>query len=383
MLEVPKDVMSEACRDVETALKNFFDSKSGKRKGPRMAFPNKKKKGKSKDSFRLPGEMMKVVEEKGGKVSKIKIGKLGVVKLLEPIDLSSWHLLSFTISRKAGRHFISFCVRRPEKSRIRKVVKPMSIGVDLGVRSLVSYSNGTSKEGPKSLKKALKKLARLQKRASRKFKKGERASKNLAKARKKVAALHLKITNVRKDFIEKETTRISRKYDLTCVETLNVKGMVRNHKLARSLSDQSFGNFISTLERKQTKYGNLVLKAGQFFPSSKRCRRCGTKNQGLTLADRTFKCENEKCGHEEDRDLHAAINIQHEAIKKYSEATEESTPGETTASDQVSQETQVKRGRRTRKGTKDSVAKTASQESPDVKYTKRQNPYLIKMSRKR
>jgi putative transposase len=135
----------------------------------------------------------------------------------------------------------------------------MSIGVDLGVKSLVSYSNKTSKEGPKSLKKALKKLARLQKRASRKYKKGERASKNLERARKKVAALHLKITNVRKDFIEKETTRISRKYDLICVETLNVKGMVRNHKLARSLSDQSFGNFISTLERKQTKYGNLAV----------------------------------------------------------------------------------------------------------------------------
>jgi putative transposase len=259
MLEVPKDVMSEACRDVETSLKNFFDSKSGKRKGPRMAFPNKKKKGKSKDSFRLPGEVLKIIEQKDGKILKIKIGKLGVVKLLEPIDLSSWHLLSFTISRKAGRHFISFCVRRPEKSRIRKVVKPMSIGVDLGVKSLVSYSNKTSKEGPKSLKKALKKLARLQKRASRKYKKGERASKNLERARKKVAALHLKITNVRKDFIEKETTRISRKYDLICVETLNVKGMVRNHKLARSLSDQSFGNFISTLERKQTKYGNLAV----------------------------------------------------------------------------------------------------------------------------
>jgi IS605 OrfB family transposase len=191
MFEVPKDIPAEAARDVETALKNFFESRKGKRKGKKVLFPRKKKKGKSKDTFRLPSEVV--------------------------------------------------------------VVKESSIGLDLGIKSLVTYSNGVQKEGPKSLKKKEKKLNRLSRRLSKKHVPGKLRSRNAIKAANKIASLHMRITNIRKDFREKETTRLARKYDLVCVESLNVQGMVKNRRLAKSISDQSFGAFVATLERKQEK----------------------------------------------------------------------------------------------------------------------------------
>ena len=392
LLEVPKDIASEACRDLETALKNFFESRSGKRKGPKIEFPKKKKKGKAKDSFRLPGETVKILEEKDGKISKIKIGKLGVVRLLEPIKLSGWHVSSVTVSRKANRHFISFCVRRPENIRTRRVLKPLSIGVDLGIKTLVAYSNKTVKEGPKALKKGLKKLIKLQKRMSKKYmpptidertneKTYHRQSSRYMKAKKKVANHHLKIANVRKDFLEKETTRLALKYDLILVEDLNVAGMKKNRKLARAISDQAFGRFVSTLERKQLKYGNHVVRINTWFPSSKQCRKCGTKNHGLTLADRIFLCVNPKCGHTEHRDHHAAINVQQEGLKIYAKANAKLTLGETKADAVQIARFGSKPSQRTEKGTTSS-SRDDQKKSPEVKYTELQNPYLIRMLRK-
>ncbi len=106
MFEVPKDIPAEAARDAETALKNFFESRSGKRKGKKLLFPRKKKKGKSKDSFRLPSEVVVVKESVDDKVVRVKLGKLGIIKLLEPISLKTWRVTSATVSRRAGRYFI-------------------------------------------------------------------------------------------------------------------------------------------------------------------------------------------------------------------------------------------------------------------------------------
>ena len=265
MFEVPKDISAEAARDAETALKNFFESRSGKRKGKKLLFPRKKKKGKSKDSFRLPSDVVVVKESVDDKVVRVKLGKLGIIKLLEPISLKTWRVTSATVSRRAGRYFISFSVRRPEKARIRNVTKPLSIGLDLGIKNLVTYSNGAQKEGPKSLKKKEKKLKRLSRRLSNKHVTGKSRSRNAIKAAVKIASLHMKITNIRKDFREKETTRLARSYDLVCVESLNVQGMVKNHCLAKSISDQSFGAFVAALERKQETFGMGVLKVGTFF----------------------------------------------------------------------------------------------------------------------
>lgn len=266
----------------------------------------------------------------------------------------------------------------------------------MGIKTLVAYSNKTVKEGPKALKKGLKKLIKLQKRMSKKYKAPtsdertnektnektyHRQSNRYMKAKKKVANHHFKIANVRKDFLEKETTRLALKYDLILVEDLNVAGMKKNRKLARAISDQAFGRFVSTLERKQLKYGNHVVRINTWFPSSKQCRKCGTKNHGLTLADRIFLCVNPKCGHTEHRDHHAAINVQQEGLKIYAKANAKLTLGETKADAVPIARFGSKPSQRTEKGTTSS-SRDDQKKSPEVKYTELQNPYLIKMLRK-
>lgn len=162
----------------------------------------------------------------------------------------------------------------------------------------------------------------------RRYKLAEKGSNNRRKQKIKVADIHSKIAAIRKDFVEKTTTYILRKYDYVCVEDLNVAGLMRNHKLARALADASMGSFAPALERKKKRFGKEILYVDRFFPSSKQCRKCGVKNQDLTLSDRTFKCVNQACGHTENRDVHAAKNIEQECLKGVPRAAGEFTPME-------------------------------------------------------
>jgi putative transposase len=200
----------------------------------------------------------------------------------------------------------------------------MSVGVDLGLTNTVTLSSGVQIQGPRSLGKSLDKLARANKSLHRK----EKGSKNRRKAAQKVSRIHADIANVRRDFTEKLSTQLLRRYDIVGIEDLNVAAMMKSGRMGRSLADASLGALAGALERKQTKYGALVIQVDRFYPSSQLCRKCQVKNQDLTFADRIFRCPSPACQHQEDRDINAARNIHREALSLVPRATGEVTPVE-------------------------------------------------------
>jgi putative transposase len=179
------------------------------------------------------------------------------------------------------------------------------VGIDLGITSFATLSTGEKIDNPRHLKTELLRLKRLQRAASRK----KKGSNNHTKANLKVALLHEKIANQRKDFLNKVSTRLIRdnQTDTICVETLSIKNMVKNHKLAQAISDVSWSEFVRQLEYKGKWYGKNIIKIDRFYASSKTCSNCGNKLDQLDLSVRQWTCSN--CGESHDRDVNAAINI--------------------------------------------------------------------------
>jgi putative transposase len=177
------------------------------------------------------------------------------------------------------------------------------IGVDLGINQLATLSNGETFEGPKPLKRALKKLRRRSRQLSRK----KQGSKNRHKARTKLARLHLRIRNIRQDALHKLTSYLTTNFDVIAIEDLNVGGMMRNRHLARAILDMGFHEFRRQLGYKSMLRGNHVVAVNRWFPSSKMCSRCGVIKEDLSLGERMYRCE--ACGSAIDRDLNAANNI--------------------------------------------------------------------------
>jgi putative transposase len=243
---------------------------------------------------------------------KIKLPGLGKFRLKEaiPFICSSQ---TFTISRQGDRWYVSFVI---DAERIPPVIHEQeAVGIDLGVKTFATLSDGTTYDSPKPLKKARVKLAKIQWRNRRKQmgnrKQKIRASKNAKKYFEKQSLLHAKVANQRKDYLQKTTTEISRKYYRIRIEDLNVKGMIANHKLSAAISDLGFYEFRRMLEYKQFHYGTKVEIVDRWFPSSKQCMCCKTVNKTLKLSDRVFKCINPDCGLELDRDRHASLNLLH------------------------------------------------------------------------
>ncbi|MHA1917789.1 MAG: RNA-guided endonuclease InsQ/TnpB family protein [Candidatus Ranarchaeia archaeon] len=291
MYQVSKCAPQEALRDLQQAFQNFFDGLKGKRSP--VGFPKFKKKGKN-DSFRLTGTI-KVIGR------KIRLPILGRIRIKEKRETYfQGRILSATISKRADRWFVSIKV---EEEVIIPTNEGEAVGVDLGIKNLAVTSTGNVYQNPKVLTTRLRKLKRL----SRNFSRKEKGSKNMEKARLRLARFHLKVSNIRRDCLHKLTTTLAKNHSQVVVEDLNVSGMMKNKKLARAISDVGFYEFRRQLEYKTKCYGSELVVAPRFYPSSKRCSKCGLVKGELSLSERTFVCE--VCGLVLDRDLNAALNL--------------------------------------------------------------------------
>ena len=294
MYEVSKCAMQESLRDLEKAFKNFF---RGCKENKKIGFPKFKSKSKGIGGFRLTGTIN--VESR-----RIRLPRLGWLRLKEadylPVDK---HILSATVSERAGRWFVSVLVN--EEIEPQQTTGEV-LGIDLGIKSLATCSDGVSYDNPKALHKYEKKIKRLQRHMMKRQQKGSRRRKL---TQRKIAKLWMKISNIRKDSIQKATTDIvkTKRPSVVVLEDLNVKGMVKNHCLAKSVHDACMRQFRTTLEYKQSWAGGEIEYADRFYPSSKTCSKCGHVKAELGLEERVYKCYN--CGESLDRDLNAAINL--------------------------------------------------------------------------
>lgn len=282
--EVQRDVQDRAIRDLDAAYRNFF-----KKRGKYPAF--KRKSGNQSATFRFVEGLAQMRND------ELYIPRLGQVKVIWSRELPSAPT-QVTISKTAsGKYYASFRVEKAIK-HIRKTGK--NVGIDLGIKTLAIMSDGL--EVPKLVNPLESKLKRAQKSLARK----QKGSNNRAKQRVKVARIYEKIAHQREDYLHKVTTSLVRNYDVLCMEDLNVRGLVKNHNLAKSISEASFGQFRRMVEYKCKLYGKEFRVVGRFFASSKICSACGEKNKTLTLADREWICV---CGVTHQRDVNAARNI--------------------------------------------------------------------------
>lgn len=233
-------------------------------------------------------------------------GVLKVAKNQDPLNIRwsrkfSGEPTSVTISRDCSeRYFVSFAIEEPVYT-LPKLDN--AIGIDVGIKDVCVTSDGFRVGSPQYTRKYEEKLAKRQRQLSKKVK----GSKNRAKVKLAVAKVHAKISDSRNDFNNKLTTKLISENQAIAVESLNVKGMQRNHKLAKSIADSSWGDFFRKLKYKAEWYGRNLLEIDRWFPSSKRCSCCGHINNGLKLSDRTWECPS--CKKILDRDINAAKNI--------------------------------------------------------------------------
>ena len=210
------------------------------------------------------------------------------------------------VSKRNDRWFVSILVRCDESNYTRQPTlfdDKQPIGIDVGINTLATCSNGDTYDNPRPLKRYERKLARANRRLSRR----QKGSQNWYKTKSMLSAVHARIANIREDAHHQATIRIVRKASAIGIETLKVTNMLRNRRLAKALSDSALGGFLSKLKYKAERRGIPITQADMFFASSKTCSNCGHKKTDLTLSDRTYHCT--ECGFECDRDVNAAINL--------------------------------------------------------------------------
>jgi len=312
-LDVTKCAPQYAIKNMGTAFKNFFRNvKQGKKPG----YPKFKKKGQH-DSLRADNGPQKKGESAvkvDGK--RIQLPRIGWIKMREEVRFHGC-IQSTTVSKMADGWYVSVLVETED--RLQTKMDKGAVGVDLGVKSLAVLSDGTEIVGPKPHKTTSKRLRRLNKSLSRK----KKGSANSKKAKAKLSRLHKKISDIRKDALHKLSHKLVTEYSVIGIEDLNVKGMVKNRCLARTISDQGFGNLRTMIEYKSTMTGAAVVVVDRWFPSSKTCHTCGTIHE-LKLSDRIVQCD---CGNVIDRDVNAAINIKNYAVSSTVSACGENGSG--------------------------------------------------------
>ena len=302
--ENSKEAASSGLRALASALSNWSKSRKGKRKGRRVGFPKFKSKDRETPRFSYStsgpgtGGLIK------GDPKALWLPRIGRVHCMENVTarVDGVRVVRMTISRRAGRWYAALTVERDEPT-MRQTPKGGAVGIDLGVKTLATLSDGTVIDNPRALQADERRLRRAQKALSRKAK----GSNRRAKAKAKVARLHAHVANRRHDALNKLTTMLSRTYSDISIEDLNVAGMVKNHRLAKAVEDASFSELRRQLEYKTAKTGARLHFVDRWYPSSKTCSNCGSVKAKLSLTERIYRCEN--CGLVIDRDLNAAINI--------------------------------------------------------------------------
>jgi putative transposase len=284
--DVSSVALQQALRNQDRAFSNFFNN--------RAKYPNFKRKGNNQ-SFNLMGSAFRV-----------KDGQVYIAKSSEPLNIKwSRQLLgkvgSLTISKDcANRYFVSFCASEVEIES--KPIVEKTVGIDLGLTDFAITSDGKKFKPLKALLKYQNRLAKAQRQLAKKIKGGN----NRNKARIKVSRIHNKITDSRKDFLHKLSTKLINENQVICLEDLNVAGMVKNHKLAKHISDASWSEFVRQLEYKASWYGKAISKVSPWYPSSQICSDCGHNSGKKPLDVRKWDCI---CGVTHDRDINASKNI--------------------------------------------------------------------------
>ncbi|GGM31488.1 transposase [Micromonospora sonchi] len=311
--ECSKEAFNTGLDALARGLKNWSDSRTGKRAGRPVGFPRFKSRRRSVPSVRFTTETMRVEADR----KHVVLPRLGRLKLHESarklarrLDNSTARIMSATLRRDGGRWQVAFCVEVDRADRAPECPGSV-VGVDVGVTHLAVLSTGELVDNPRHLSAAQARLRRLGRALSRKTgpdrRTRQRPSQRWARASARLGRAHARVSNLRRDGLHKLTTRLARTHGTIVVEDLNVAGMLRNRRLARHIADAGFGELRRQLAYKTQWNGGRLVVADRWYPSSKTCSGCGAVKTKLPLSERTYTCTT--CSIILDRDLNAARNL--------------------------------------------------------------------------
>lgn len=294
LAEVTAQSLQMSLRNLDRAFQGFFRRVKA---GITPGYPRFKKRGVAKTAFHF-------AQNVSATDTHVRLPKIGPVRLKQrgyiPTDLP---LKTSTVSEVAGKWFVTILVEVPDPPKMNTTGE--ILGIDLGIKTLATLSDGTTYANPKHLEASQRKLSRLQRKLSRQ----QKGSNRRAKTKVRIARAHARVSNQRADSLHKMTSEVvkTKRPTAVVIEDLNVSGMVKNHRLAKAVSSASFAEIRRQLTYKCDWYGVKLVIADRFYPSSKTCNGCGNVKDTLTLGDRTYVCD--CCGHTQDRDVNAALNL--------------------------------------------------------------------------